>query len=89
MKLWFGLIKNLHDYLERGVSIENIRQQAANKTGQDNRKRRVTRRAGDPHQLKIPWSMTIIDVAHICHDSASYRDLIKLWARTVLKEMQP
>jgi hypothetical protein len=79
----------LRDYLEKGIPTEQIRQKAQKETPQDRRKWKVSRRSGDPPQVKIPWSMTIVAVATNYHNAESYRELIKQWARTTLEEMKP
>ena len=80
--------QRLRDYLEKGISTEQIRRHAAKDAGQDRRKWKVTRRPSDPRQAKIAWSMTILDVALNYHDAGGYRDLVEQWARTTLLEMQ-
>ncbi len=85
--LWIE--KRLRDYLEKGLPVERIRQQAAYETSQNQRTWKATRRPDDPPQLKVPWSMTIIDVAAKYQDPISYCNLVEHWARTTLIEMQP
>lgn len=85
--LWIE--KRLRDYLEKGLPVERIRQQAAYETSQNQRTWKATRRPDDPPQAYIPWSMTIIDVAAQYRDPDSYRQLVEEWARRTLSEMQP
>jgi hypothetical protein len=79
----------LRDHLEEGVPARQIRQGAKKEMEQSRRDWKVTRRPGDPPQAKIPWSMTIVDVAEIYQDAGSYRELVKDWARTTVREMKP
>lgn len=79
----------LREYLEKGIPTEQIRRQAAQEAAQDRRNWKVTRRPGDPPQAKIPWSMSILDVAAQYQDAESYRRLVRQWAETTLAEMQP
>ncbi len=81
--------KQLRDFLEAGVSTEQIRGQAAQETSPTERKWHVTRRPEDPPQPKIAWSMTIQDVSSDYRDAESYCRLVKQWARTTLLEMNP
>lgn len=81
--------QRLRDYLEKGIPTEQIRRNAAQETGQDRRTWKVTRPENGPPQAKIPWSMTIIDVALRYSDADSYRDLVRRWASRTLSEMQP
>lgn len=83
------IAQRLSENLEQGITAGQIRAQVAGDVGQDRRGWKVTRRPGDPPQAKIPWSMTIIDVAGSYHDAASYRAQVAEWARRTLKEMQP
>ena len=55
--------QTLRDYLEKGVPVSQIRQQASKQVGQDTRHWKVKRSPDEPPQAKIPWSMTIVDVA--------------------------
>ena len=45
------------------------------------------RQPGEPALPRIPWSMTIADVASQYQDAASYCALVTEWARATLKEM--
>lgn len=81
--------QRLDDFLEKGIPIQRIREQAARTVSQDKRDWQVTRREGNPPQMIIPWSMTILDVAKQYHDAESYRKLVEQWARVTVKEMQP
>lgn len=81
--------QRLHEALEKAIPQEQIRRQAATEIGQDRRSWKVTRRPGDPPQAKIPWSMSILDVAAQYRDAESYRRLVRQWAATTLAEMQP
>jgi hypothetical protein len=79
----------LRDYLEKGIAIEEIREQAGKGTDQAQRAWKVTRRPGDPPQAKIAWSLTIMDVVSKYQDAESYCESVKQWARATLQEMKP
>ena len=93
--------KSLQDYLEHGISSDQIRRQAAQEADQKRRRWKVTRTPEDPPQARIPWSMTIMDVADrlgwqnemqfgsLHQDAERYRKLVRQWAATTLVEMQP
>ncbi|NPV74786.1 MAG: hypothetical protein HPY59_00265 [Anaerolineae bacterium] len=81
--------QQLRDHLEKGIPAEQIRQKAAKETRQDRHTWRVARRKEDKPQEKIPWSMTILDVALQYQDSESYRKLVRQWASITLSEMRP
>ena len=80
--------QKLREYLEDGISTEQIRREATLEADQARRKWKVTR-APDAQPLpKIAWSMTITDVAARYQDAESYRELITEWGRVTLKEMK-
>jgi len=81
--------QKLRAYLQDGITPEQIRRQAARETGQSVRTWKVTRQPGVQPLPRIPWSMTISDVASQYQDVNSYRDLVTQWARTTLQEMSP
>jgi len=81
--------QRLRDYLEKGLSSEQIRRRAMKETDQGKRDWIVTRRPGDPPQRQIAWSMTIVDVALRVKDAESYRESVKEWAHITLREMKP
>jgi len=81
--------QRLRDHLEKGIPAEQIRQEAAKETGQGRRAWRVARRKEDKPQARMPWSMTILDVALQYQDADSYRNLVRQWACVTLAEMQP
>jgi hypothetical protein len=81
--------RTLRAYLEGDVPPEYIRRQAAQETHSGSRTWKVGRQAGAPPLPMIAWSMTIADVAAKYEDASSYRDLVKQWAGSTLKEMQP
>jgi len=87
-----GLIwieQKLRDYLDKGFSTEQIRRQAKNETDPSRRTWKVTRRPGDPPQKSVAWSMTIMDIASKAQNAGSYREWVKQWAQTTLREMKP
>ena len=79
----------LKEHLEDGLPADAIRRGAQGAVSQDQRDWKVTRRAGDPPQTWIPWSMSILDVARQQRDAQTYQALVRRWARSVLAEMQP
>jgi hypothetical protein len=81
--------QQLRAHLERDVPVGQIRKHAAQEARQDKRAWKVTRRPGEKPLPPIAWSMTIADVAQGYQDAASYRDLVKQWAKATLKEMRP
>ena len=81
--------QKLRANLEEGIPASTIRRQVAKQTGQGQRAWKVTRQPGAPHLLKIPWSMTMADVASKYQDAASYQALVKQWARATVDEMKP
>lgn len=81
--------QRLRDYLEHGISAEQIRRGAAAETGQNRRGWKITRQPGDAPQPRVAWSMTIADAARQAEDPAQYRQAVTQWARIVLQEMQP
>jgi hypothetical protein len=81
--------RRLREHIEKGMSMEEIRRKMGGETDQIRRRWKVVRQPGDLPQRSIPWTMTIMDVAGNMQDASSYRDLIKQWAITTLREMQP
>ncbi len=81
------IAEKLREYLEDGVSIDQIRRQAAQEAGPSRRSWKVMRQASSPPLPKIAWSMTIADVARQYRDAESYCALIQQWARVTVKEM--
>jgi len=81
--------QKLHAYLQEGLAPETIRRQASNQASQGARNWKVTRQPGAKSLPKIPWSMTIADIASQYQDATSYRDLVTQWARITLQEMKP
>ncbi len=81
--------QRLRDYFEKGIPAGEIRKRAEMETSQDKRTWKVIRQKSDPPQAKIPWSMTIIDVANQFHNAEDYRELVRQWAVMTLAEMQP
>lgn len=75
--------------LEQGVPADQIRREAARRVDQTTRTWKVTRRADASALPKIPWSLTIADVATDYRDAASYCALIRAWATRTLAEMPP
>jgi hypothetical protein len=85
-----GLIwiqNTLGEYLEKDLSLDQLRQLASQGTDSGSRSWKVTRSKDAPPLPKVAWSMTIIDVARQYTDADSYRDLITQWARVTLREM--
>jgi hypothetical protein len=76
-------------YIEKGLSSEEIRQQARNDVGHEKRTWKVLRSTEEPGLPFVPWSFTIADVARHSHDAISYGENITRWAETTLKEMLP
>jgi len=85
--IWIS--QTLDDYLIKNIPVEKIRKQTSQAASREHRNWRIRAQKGKLHPVRIPWSMTIIDVASQYHDADSYRNLIKKWARTTLQEMQP
>ncbi len=83
------ITQQLRANLEDGIPVSQIRRQAARETGQGARTWKVTRRPEEPPLPRIPWSMTIADVAAGAQDAHNYCELVKNWARTTLNEMKP
>ncbi len=81
------IAEKLRDYLEKGVSAEQIRRQAAWDAGPSRRSWKVMRPASAPPLPKIAWSMTIADVARQYRDAESYCKLIRQWAKATVGEM--
>ncbi len=80
----------LRDYLDKGLTPQQLRRQVARQTDPHNRKWKVNRSPGDPPQPQVAWSMTIMDVAdHYHNDPSTYCQLITQWARLTLRDMQP
>jgi hypothetical protein len=77
--------ERLREFLEKGIPIETIRQQAKMETDQSKRSWRVTSKRTD--RIRIHWSMTIMDVAAQYHDAESYCRLIRQWAEKTLADM--
>ncbi len=76
-------------YFEEGLTHEQLRRLAAQNTGTRRRTWKVKRRPDAPEQARIDWSMRIGDVDARYLDAASYRELIRQWARVTLDEMAP
>jgi hypothetical protein len=76
----------LRSYLEEGYTAEMVRRNAARGPGRTKGIRRPAEAAPLP---KVPWSMTIADVAARMQDAESYCKLIEQWGRTTLQEMGP
>ncbi len=97
--LWIQ--QKLHAYLEDGLTSDLIRRLAAQDTGNQDRTWKVTRSASEPQLPRIPWTMTIADVAAGYEEAATsaeatsasaaarYRELIEQWGRVTLREMKP
>lgn len=87
--------QKLRENLEQDISQFQIRAEAAQAVGQDQRDWKVTRRPGDAPLLPIAWSMTIQDVEagyldpDGMPDAHRYRELIRQWGRVTVEEMQP
>ena len=81
--------QKLRENLERGISAEQIRQEAMHETGLHKRTWKVIRQPGTSPQPKIAWSMTIAGVATNYQDASTYCELVRKWARITLAEMQP
>ncbi len=77
--------ERLREYLEKGIQIEMIRQQAKIETDQSKRSWRVTAKRTD--RMRIHWSMTIQDVKAQYQDAESYCRLIRQWAEKTLADM--
>jgi Family of unknown function (DUF5946) len=80
---------HLRTVLEGEVTSRQIVQKMNRVLGQGHRSWKVNRRPGEPPLLKIPWSMTIADVAVNHHDAHSYCARVEQWAYATLHEMQP
>jgi len=85
--LWIH--NQLTAYIEKGLSSEEIRQQARHDTGQEKRAWKILRSTEEPGLPSVQWSFTIADVAKFSHDANSYRENITRWAETTLREMLP
>lgn len=81
--------QKLRSYLQEGLPVEQIRHQAAREASQNTHTWKVTRQPGAPPMPKIPWSVTIADVASSYQDANSYCELVTQWARSTLHEMKP
>ncbi len=79
----------LDSVINGGLPAEQVRRKMAQETKPAARTWKVTRQAGDRALPKIPWSMTIADVARQYRDAASYCELVRAWARNTLVEMKP
>lgn len=89
------IAKQLNAVLYDGVSSAELREIARadarrpEKPGESGRTWKVTRPANAPALPLIAWSMTIVDVAALAHDAASYRAAVRGWAAVTLREMTP
>lgn len=81
--------RQLRHYLESGRPQEQIREQAASETDQSRRTWKVTRQPDEPPLPRIPWSVTIADVAKNYQDAASYCEWVRRWARATVQEVKP
>ncbi|OGN90056.1 MAG: hypothetical protein A2Y88_00645 [Chloroflexi bacterium RBG_13_48_10] len=68
--------RQLQDYLEAGLPASQIRRRAARDAAPDKRTWKVRRQPDESPQPKIPWTMTIADVAAQYHDAQSYGELV-------------
>ena len=82
------IARQLRDSLENGVTIQHIRRQAQQQVRQDERSWKVLRPPDEPLPEKIPWSVTIADVAGQAQDADLYCAGVLAWARATLTEMK-
>jgi hypothetical protein len=78
----------LEEYLEKGLSSDEIRIQANREVSQENRKWKILRGPHDRRLPEIEWSKRISDVVFSDNDPASYRNEITNWVRSTREEMQ-
>lgn len=81
------IARRLDDFLNKGISIELIRHQAAHDVKHEKRDWNMLRGAEEAPQPNIAWSMTIADVDSKVQDGESYCELIRQWARVTLREL--
>lgn len=78
----------LKRYLDENLSGSQMRQHAAQTANLATRIWKVTRRADAPPLPRVAWTMTIVDVLQSIRDPETYCEQIRLWARTILQQME-
>ncbi|MHC1784441.1 MAG: DUF5946 family protein [Anaerolineaceae bacterium] len=78
----------LRDFLDKGLSADEIRKLANLETSQEIRKWKIQRTPHDRELPDIAWSKKICDVTFCEKDPAGYCREITDWARFTQKEMQ-
>lgn len=79
--------KALHDVLENGVNLSEIRLQMTSEVDQGKRDWKIERQPDEPELPHIVWSITIADVYQHKYDPVSYCAWVEKWARATLEEM--
>lgn len=80
--------QKLRDYLEKGLSTEEIRDQAGRDADQTKRSWKVGRRQTEKNLPDVNWKKRITDVKFSEGDSEAYRREITAWAKSTLDDMQ-
>jgi len=77
----------LHAFLAEGVNPAEIRRRAAVETGNGQRDWKVVRSPQARLLPKVLWQITIVDVAVHAANAASYREWVRRWGESTLKQM--
>lgn len=78
----------LRDYLDSGISAEEIRRLANREASQETRHWKIGRASHERQLPTIDWRMRICDVKFAPGEASGYCQEISQWARLTLEDMQ-